>query len=101
MVRPPYRAAVRLCVIAAARWAEVDAAYASANIIEFPPHRFLNCVYAWTLSRLDPEKVEEWVMTLNDPFPGEQPTAEISSADAEAEGAGFMAAMTQMQMGGH
>jgi hypothetical protein len=96
---PPYRAALRLCVIASAHWAEIDAAYASADIIWFPPHRFLNVVYTWTLDRLPPEKREEWVMTLNDPLPGESPSKTLTAAEVEDEGAGFMAAMQQLKGG--
>lgn len=40
-------------------------------------------------------------MTLNDPLPGESKAKAIATpAEVEAEGAGFMAAMQQMQMGG-
>lgn len=89
MGRPPYQVALRLYAIAAERWPEVDAAYASVDLIRFPPHRFLNCVYAWCLDRIAPDKLEEWIHMLYQPLPGAKP-AQVTEAQAEVEGQSFM-----------
>jgi hypothetical protein len=97
VVRPPYRAALRLALLAATYWAEVDSAYASApDILLLPPHRFLNRVFAYFVGRIDPEKREEWEMSLDAPLPGESAAAALPSpATVEAEGEAFMAAFGQ------
>jgi len=45
--------------------------------------------------RIDPEKLEEWIVALDNPLPWESPSAHVSEAAAESEGAMFMAAMQQ------
>lgn len=91
VVRPPYPVALRLYLIAAQRWPEVDAAYASVDLIRFPPHRFLNCVQKWCLDRVEPDKQEEWWYQMNLPLPGREKKA--SPAQIEDEGEGFMSLM--------
>jgi len=61
--------------------------------MRLPAYRFLNCVYAWCLQHIHPEKVEEWLFNLNQPLPGHE--EEVSDAMAEQEGADFMALMAQ------
>lgn len=95
MVRPPYQVTYRLYAIAGARWAEIDAAYASVDLIRFPAHRFLNCVWAWCLARVPGDKVEEWIIEMNAPLPGQK--REVSEVEAEIEGRGFMEVMAQHQ----
>lgn len=92
---PPYQVALRLYLIAAERWPEVDAAYPSVDLIRFPPHRFLNFVYAWCLARIEPDKLEEWLYLLNQPLPGQE--KKVTDAMAESEGESFMNLMTQHQ----
>jgi hypothetical protein len=99
MDRPPYRTALRLYAIAVERWAEIDATYYQADIIGFRIDRFLNCVYAWCVERINPDKREEWEAQLNAPLPGEDTRVVVASeADIEREGAMFMAAMSQHQI---
>lgn len=95
MVCPPYRAALRLWTIAGERWAEIDAAYYQVDILTFTIDRLLNCVYAWCIERVDPEKREEWIVALDNPLPGESVREHVSEAAAEMEGSMFMAAMQQ------
>lgn len=94
MDRTPYPAALRLYAIAEERWPEIDAAYYQRSIIEFSPHRFLNCVYAWCLLHIDLTKREEWEAMLAAPL-NPSKKAKPSDAQVEAEGAGFMALMGQ------
>lgn len=91
MGRTPYSTVLRLYAIADLRWAEIDGAYAQADIIRYPVHRFLNCIYAWCVDRIDPETREEWDMMLSAPLPGRE--AKPSPAELEADGASFMALM--------
>lgn len=86
MVRPPYPAAVRLCTIAAVRWAELDAAYYQINLLRLRPHRFANLVYSWAITLVEPDKFEEWVFDLNDLLPWQDSTSE---AAAELESQSF------------
>lgn len=71
MVGPPYRVVLRLCAIAADRWAEVDAAYPSIDLIRLPIDRFCNFVYTWCIKYVDPKAFEEWKMALTAPLPWE------------------------------
>ena len=89
----PYQAVYRLYAIASERWAEIDAAYASIDLIRQPVHRFVNLTYAWCLTRIEPEKLEEWMFMLNSPFPGEKV---VSDQMLEDEGAAFLALMGQV-----
>jgi hypothetical protein len=45
------------------------------------------------------EKIEEWIVALDNPLPWESPDDYVSEAAAEAEGAMFMAAMQQLTGG--
>lgn len=93
MDRPPYRVALRLCQIAEARWAEVDAAYASVDLITLPPDRFCNLVYAWCVKHIEPKKLEEWHVLLNEPLPWEsEAPAGYEEWDDEFEAQTFGAA---------
>jgi hypothetical protein len=93
--RPPFAVVVHLYAIAEDRWAEIDAAYPSINVIRLAPHRFLNFVYAWAVARVDPEKREEFDMLLDTPVPGQE--RQVSETTREAEGAAFMALMSATQ----
>lgn len=90
MVRPPYPAVVRLCTLAAERWALIDAAYYQTNLLRLPPHRFLNMVYAWAVERVDPEKYDEWELELVDLLPWQDSQ---SAAAEELESKSFMGLM--------
>lgn len=89
---PPYPAALRLYSIAAEHWAVIDASYPAVDLIRFRPHRFLNFIYAWCLTRIPPEEVEEWIRVLNEPLPG-KPRKKPTQTEIEDEGAGFMTAL--------
>ena len=95
MVGPPYRTAFRLYAIGVERWAEVEATYYQEDVLGFRIDKYLNLVYAWCVPRIDPEKLEEWIVALDNPLPWESPSAHVSEAAAESEGAMFMAAMQQ------
>ena len=67
----PYGAVHRLCGVAAARWAELDAEYArpgqELDLLDLRFDRFLNVVYTWALNRVSYDKLEDWLSTLNSP----------------------------------
>lgn len=92
MVRPPYAAAVRLCTIAADRWAELDAAYPNVNLVRLRPHRFANFVYAWCIERVDPDGLDDWKAELLDLLPWQDSQSE---AAANLESDSFMAMMAK------
>lgn len=87
---------LRLYVIAAERWPEIDGHYAAVDLITFPCHRFLNLVYAWCIERIPSDKREEWEMQLTAALPGREKARPTPSV-AEQEGADFMAAMAMHQ----
>ena len=95
VVGKPYPRALRLYSIAADNWPLIDAHYASVDLIRFPPHRFLNCVYAWCVDRINPDKLEEWLFMLDSPLPGRE--KEVSAVQAADEGESFMALMAQVK----
>lgn len=84
MVRPPYPAVVRLLDIAAGRWAELDAAYYQINLLKQRPHRLLNLVYSWCIERVEPDKLDEWIVELNDLLPW-QSVASEAAVNLESE----------------
>lgn len=94
MVRTPYQVALRLCVLGAERWAEIDAHYIAVDLIRLPPDRFANAVLAWFLDRIADDKKEEWLMELGAPLPWDSAESEIS---IQAESDSFM---TMMNKGG-
>lgn len=89
---PPYQAALRLYVIAEQRWAEIEIAYITSDLLRFPPAKFLNAVYVWCLERIEPEKLEQWLFQLSAPLPGEED--KVSETTQEVEGDAFMNAMS-------
>lgn len=93
MVRTPYQVVLRIFGIAEARWAEIDAEYATVDLIRFPLHRFLNCVFTWALNRVPPDKVEQFMFELEKPIPGRERV--VSQDQIEEEGQLFMALMAQ------
>jgi len=100
VVGPPYRTALRLYAIGVERWAEIEAAYYQETILSFRIDKYLNLIFAWCLAQMagaEPEKIEEWIMSLDHPFPWETPGSYVSEAEVEAEGAMFMAAMQQVK----
>lgn len=96
MVWPPYQVVLRLYYIASEHWPVIDAHYASVDLIRLPAHRFLNCVYAWCLDRVPPDKAEEWIIMLNEPLQG-RAKKEPSDMEAQIEGESFMNFMAQHQ----
>ena len=59
-------------------------------------HRFLNCVYTWCVEQVGPQGRERFDENLTAPLPGWE-KAKPSPAEAEEEGAAFMAAMAMAQ----
>lgn len=94
MVGPPFRVAVRLYAVAITRWAELDAAYITIDLIHLPLDRMLNCVYAWCLERVPEDKSEEWLFQLAAPLPGEKITDEPADWDEDDS---FMTAMQTLR----
>lgn len=79
MVRwTPYPAIVRLCTIAAERWAELDSAYYPNKILREKPYRYLNLVYSWCIERVDPDKLDDWLVELNDLLPWQDADSEAA-----------------------
>lgn len=80
MVRPPYPVAVRLCGIAAERWAELDAVYHASPtpLLRMPPHRYLNMVYSWCIERIEADKLEDWLVELADLLPWQDADSEAA-----------------------
>jgi hypothetical protein len=68
VVRTPYPAAVRLCYIAAERWAEIATSYyrPGHSLLRERPHQLLNLVYSWCIERVDPDKLDEWLIELHE-----------------------------------
>lgn len=90
MDRPPYVAALRLYAIAETRWAEIEANYLPVNLLRLTPAQFCNAVYAWCVKYMNTEDREKWDMLLIAPLPGQEKRP-ASEAEAEVEGAAFMA----------
>lgn len=90
VVRAPYPAVLRLYAIADERWAEIESHYIQVDLLGVGPRRFLNCVYAWCVMRMDQETRERWEEELHSPLPGQK---KATDSMVEAEGAAFMAAM--------
>jgi hypothetical protein len=92
VVRPPFRTTLRLYAIAIERFAELEGSYPSISLLNITPRKFCNLVFAWAVERIDPEKREEWIESLNYPLPGEtvhRPSRDDLDEDARA----FMSAM--------
>jgi hypothetical protein len=94
--RPPYRVVARLFAIAEARWPEVDAAYPQVDLVRLRVPRFLNFVYAWAVKNVPPDKLDEWLMILNGPLPGETYEDAPLWSDEE-EAAAFASAMSSLR----
>ena len=90
MVRPPYPVAVRLCILASARWAEITSAYyhPGYSLFREKPYRFANLVYAWAIERVEHDKLDEWLSDLNDLLPWQDADSE---AAAQLESESFLA----------
>ena len=86
MVRPPYAVAVRLCDLAADRWAEIDAAYHASPVplLRMKPHRFLNMVYSWAVERVPADKFDQWKLDLAELLPWQDVDSE-AAINAESE----------------
>lgn len=85
--------AVRLCEIAADRWAELDAEYHASPIplLRMPPHRFLNMVYSWCIERVPADKLADWLAELEDLLPWQDVNSE-AAVNLESESFLAMAA---------
>jgi hypothetical protein len=96
VVRPPYAAALRLCLIGAERWAEISSAYhASATpLLRLKPHEYTNRIYAWCIERVAHDKIEEWEQDLHELLPWQDSTSE---AAIQAESESFMKMMQQQR----
>lgn len=96
MDRPPYAATLRLYAIATERWAEIEAHYIAVDLFGLGPRKFLNCIYAWCVERINPDYREQWEADLVAPLPGQEKKA-ASEAQVEQEGADFMATLAMHQ----
>lgn len=78
--------AVRLCSLAASRWAEIDAYYHASPtpLLRMKPHRFLNMVYAWAIERVPSDKRDDFEMDLVDLLPWQDVESE-AAADMESQ----------------
>lgn len=84
MVRHPYPAAVRLCVIAADRWPELVSAYYQIDLVRQRPHRFASLVYGWCVERVEEGKLDDWKAELVDLLPW-QDTASEAAIELESQ----------------
>jgi hypothetical protein len=78
---------VRLCQIAADRWPLLRTAYPSVNLLRLSGHDFLNFVYAYSIERLPSDKMEEWLLEMDELLDWQDTDSE---AAIEAESASFM-----------
>ncbi len=95
--RPPYPVALRLYAVAEERWAEIEAHYIVVDLLRLHPAKFLNAVYAWCVRHMQPEDREKWDIMLTAPLPGTERRPRLTEAEAEVEGAAFLAAMRTHQ----
>jgi hypothetical protein len=93
VVRPPYPVALRLYLIAAERWPEIDAAYASVDLMRLPTYRFLNCIWTWCVDRVPSDKREDWITQMNEPLPGRKVKRAPTQAELDADADTFMIAL--------
>lgn len=82
--------AVRLCLLAAERWDEIDAHYHASPtpLLRMSPHRYLNMVYSWAIERVPHDKLDDWKLELVDLLPWQDTQSE---AAAELESDSFFA----------
>lgn len=78
---------MRLCEIAGDRWPFLRTAYPNVNLLSLPGHDFLNFVYAFCIERLSSDKIEQWLLDLEELLPWQDTDSE---AAIEAESASFM-----------
>jgi hypothetical protein len=59
-------------------------------------------VWAWCIDRIDPEKLEDWIIQMNEPLPSQMRNGKPQPTEAQlqAEGESFMALMAQTKKGG-
>lgn len=63
---------VRLCsYYLAPRWAEIDAHYHASPVplLRMRGHRLLSMVYAWAIERIPSDKLDDWLVEMNDLLP--------------------------------
>jgi len=89
---PPYPVVVRLYSILELKFAQIEAAYYSVDLMRVPRRKLLNMVYAWAIERVPPDKVEEWERDLKDLLPWQDGESE---AAIEAESDSFFAMMNK------
>ena len=78
---------MRLCQVAADKWPLLRTAYPSVNLLRLPGHDFLNFVYSFAIERLPSDKMEEWLVYLDELLDWQDTDSE---AAIEAESASFM-----------
>ena len=85
---------MRLCAIAAERWAQIYAAYYNANppLLRRKPHEYLNMVYSWCIERVKADELDDWLTELEDLLPWQDATSE---AAVNAESESFMSMMAK------
>lgn len=89
MVRHPYARAVKLCALLSDRFEELTAAYYHIpNLLALPCWRLISLVYAWCIERVDPDKLDEWLVELDDLLPWQDSESEAAT---NIESASFFA----------
>lgn len=99
MVRPPYRAVVRLLGVGGHQWAHIDASR-SDDLLDLRVDRFLNYIFDWFMQHLDEKGREKFLAELEMPLEGESPEmAVVSQETIEREMNDFDAVMGMMGRG--
>jgi len=78
---PPYAVGVRLAIIAAEFWAQIDgyAAFRGGDLLVLPPARFFNAVYTWAIDRATDRDQFDAMLTAPMNGVGASPEAELDS----------------------
>lgn len=98
MVGKPYARAVRLYAIAVDNWDVLNGSFPDLNIALLPSHKFLSVVFKWCLDRIEHDKLEGWIVALNEPLPWMMDRGP-SPEQLEREGNDFMNFMNQVNGG--
>lgn len=87
MVRHPYPRAVKLSALLSDRFREITSAYyLIPNLLALPGWKLMSMVYSWAIERVDPEKLDEWIVELDDLLPWQDSNTEAAE---EIESASF------------
>lgn len=83
----PYFVAVRLILIAAERWVEIDGEAAingSPSLMRLTLDRFCNAIQTWCLQRITTEEeTSQFLFRLTEPLPGMRVTEAVIADEAD------------------